>query len=76
MNELSIEELDAWRQDILTRKVFRKLDERIAEIQEILGDGGTLNHSSAIETLANTARAVGQIEGIREVFQLQGIKTS
>jgi len=36
----------------------------------VLGSGGTLNHSSAIETLANTSEQVGIIAGIREIFDL------
>ena len=59
-----------WRQDPMTIEVFKHLEKRIKEIEEDLGTGGGLNHSSATETLANTAREVGKIEGIREIFDL------
>ena len=59
-----------WQRDPMTIEVFKRLEKRITEIEGILGTGGTLNHSSATETLANTAREVGRIEGIREIFTL------
>jgi len=59
-----------WRQDPMTIEVFKRLEKRITEIEEVLGSGGTLNHSSAIETLANTSEQVGIIAGIREIFDL------
>lgn len=59
-----------WRQDPMTVEVFKHLEKRIAEIESVLGSGGTLNHSSATETLANTSEQVGIIAGIREIFDL------
>ena len=53
-----------WRQDPMTIEAFKHLEKRIAEIEEGLGS------ESASGTLANTAREVGRIEGIREIFDL------
>ena len=65
-NEMLVE----WRQDPTTREVFKRLRGTINEIEEEIGSGRTLVHSSAEETLANTAREVGRIAGIREVLNL------
>jgi len=54
----------------MTIEVFKRLENRIKEIEGNLGTGGTLNRSSAIETLANTSAEVGRIEGIREILDL------
>ena len=70
MTELTREIYTAWKQQADTMLVFRKIDQRIKEIQEGMGTGGTLTHSSATETLANTAREVGRIEGLSEIFDL------
>lgn len=70
MEELTSKEILLWRQETITRKVFARLEQKISEIQEILGTGGTLNRSSADETLANTAHEVGRIEGINEILNL------
>lgn len=71
MNDLPQESYLGWQRDPMTIKVFLRLEAKIKEIEENLGSGGTLNHSSTSETLANTAREVGRIEGIREIFNLE-----
>ena len=74
MDELTEVEFVAWIQDITTRKVFKLLEKKIKEIQRNLGTGGTLNASSPWETLTNTAKEVGKIEGIQEIFDLDVYK--
>lgn len=71
MDNLTKEQYIGWKQDPTTIKVFQQLEKRIVEIQENLGTGGTLNRSSAIETLANTTHEIGKIEGIREIFDME-----
>lgn len=60
-----------WKQDPMTIKVFQRLEKRIKEIEEGLGSGGSINRSSATETLANSCWEAGKIEGIREIFNLE-----
>jgi len=64
-------QLDGWKIDPVTIMVFKKLEEKIAQIKDNLGTGGSLNCSSSTETLGNTAREVGKIEGISEIFDLE-----
>uniref|UniRef100_A0A6M3JYI6 Uncharacterized protein n=1 Tax=viral metagenome TaxID=1070528 RepID=A0A6M3JYI6_9ZZZZ len=66
---LTKEMLAEWRQNPTTREVFKRLRTMINEIEGELGAGRTLVHSSAEETLAHTARAVGRIAGINELLE-------
>jgi len=70
MPEIPQSDIDGWKILPLTQEVFKRLKARIAEIEDNLGSGATLNSSSAEETLANTAREVGRIEGIKEIFEI------
>ena len=70
MDELTEKEYVDWLQTHTTRKVFRKLEEKIKEIEENMGTGGTINRSDANETLANSCWEAGKIEGIREIFNM------
>ena len=71
MDELTESEFVAWLQDATTRKVIKMNEKKIADIQENLGTGGTLDHSSAIVTLANTSESVGKIDGLKKSFELE-----
>ncbi len=67
---LTAEEYEAWSQDPLTRKVLKQLEQKILMIEEDLGQGKTLDEDSAESTLGHTARLVGKIEGINEIFRI------
>jgi hypothetical protein len=66
---LTNETLSEWRQNPTTREVFKYLQKNIQTLEQKLGQGGTLNRSSAIETLANTAYETGLIEGIKVMLE-------
>lgn len=46
------------------------MEEEHQALLEHLGNGGTLNPSSAEETLANTARAVGMLNAFKRILQI------
>lgn len=66
---LTKETLAEWRQNPTTREVFKHFRGVIRGLEEQIGCGSTLNHSSAEETLANTARDIGIITGIKSVIE-------
>jgi hypothetical protein len=62
MNNLSKEELEGWRNDIVTRKIFADLNERIDFIKEEWASNRFVENEEAY--------ARGKIEGIREIFNV------
>ena len=70
MELITKEEYEGWQQDSVTRKVLKQLEYKIVLIQAELGQGKTLDEDSAESTLAGTAKAVGKIEGINEIFKI------
>lgn len=67
---LTKETLSEWRQNPVTREVFKHFRGVVRDIEEKMGAGGTLNYSSAEETLANTAHDAGIIIGIKSVMEM------
>lgn len=52
------------------QEVFKELARHREDLLVHLGSGGTLNHSSAESTLANTASVVGEIRGINRLLEM------
>ena len=57
-------------QDTITRKILTQLETKIETIKHDLAQGKTLDEDSAESTLGHTARLVGKIEGINEIFKI------
>lgn len=70
MEPITDEEYEGWSQDPVTKKVFKRLELTMDNIRRIIGAGGTLDEDSAEATLGRTARLVGKIEGINEIFNV------
>lgn len=70
MEPITKEEYESWAQDSVTRKVIIQLELKILNIEQQLAQGKTLNEDSAESTLAATAKAIGKIEGINEIFKI------
>ena len=70
MQPIKQADIDSWKILPITQEVFKRLKAKIAEIEGDLGSGSTLNASSSTETLANTAREIGRIEGMKEIFEI------
>lgn len=54
--------------------MFRALEAERLALLEHLGNGGTLNPSSAEETLANTALTVGLVRGINRLLEIDFVE--
>ena len=70
MEPITKEEYESWVQDPITRKVLKQLEDKISGITSDLGTGRTLDEDNAEATLSRTARLVGKIEGINEIFNV------
>lgn len=70
MEPITKEEYEGWSQDPVTRKVLKQLENKLLGLTSELSTGKTLNEDSAESTLAATAKAVGKIEGINEIFKI------
>ena len=62
------EQYAAWRGNPLTEEVFKHLQAKCNQLKDMLANGSTLSNESADATAIQTARLVGNIEGLKEVM--------
>lgn len=69
--KLTEEDVAEFRQYPVNKKVFAYLQERIGDMQEEMGRGGTLFPGSADNTQAETATLIGIIRGVKLVLEIE-----
>lgn len=70
MEPITKEEYEGWLQDPVTKKVVKQFENKSSNIQQDLALGMTLDEDCADRTAILTAKAVGKIEGINEIFKI------
>ena len=67
---LNPEAFHSWKVQPETREVFKALEEAISIMEKEIGMGGTLSERPGM-TMQMTARAVGYIEGIKALLDME-----
>jgi hypothetical protein len=67
---ISKEDLLQWMEEPVSRAFIGAIKEKIKELYVELGNGRTLDISNSSVTLAETAKAVGKIEILQEVLDI------
>lgn len=70
MELITKEEYEDWSQHPVTRKVLKQLEDKILFLKTDFSIGKTLDEDSFAHTTILTAKAVGKIEGINEIFKI------
>lgn len=66
----SVQDRADWKNLSVTQAYLQVLQDLLHELEQQLIQGETLNHSSAEETLALTARLVGRADGLSSAIEL------
>lgn len=66
--EVTAEELQLWRENKITEYLFSELEDTKNGLKEHLGNGGTLGNE------IETAKTVGQIQGINQAYIVVGVE--
>ena len=69
--ELTQEGLAEWKTHPVTIKIFQEIASYIEELKDVLADGLTLND---VNTGQQTAKVVGQIEGLKQIIEFTVIE--
>ena len=69
---LTKDELVEWFLNPITKKVRFKIEKKIRECQEHLGNGWTLHRESMERTALETAELAGKVEGLEFIFEIEG----
>jgi hypothetical protein len=56
----------------ITKKVRHRIQQKIEETRDRLGDGFTVYMGNSDKTAMNTAKETGRIEGLEFIFNLEG----
>ena len=72
--ELNPEDWHDWKDSPVTQEYFRQVSLKIREHMISLGNGVTLNTQSADQTAIETAKAVGAVEALQDILDIEFIK--
>lgn len=67
---ISKEDLLQWMEEPVTKAFIKEINSKLKELYLVLGNGATLDTSNSNTTLAETAKAVGKIEILQEVLDI------
>jgi len=63
------EQFQEWKSNPTTVEIFKELEQVRDDIKDALCSGQTLNSSSS-EMISNTARLIGNLEGINQLLNI------
>lgn len=63
-----------WKDNPTTRKVMYLLECEMSEVQDRMSKGGTVAYGDAEKTAMLQSHDVGYLEGIKQIFDLEGVK--
>jgi len=66
---MNSEQFQEWKSNPTTVEIFKELEKVRDDIKDALCSGQTLNSSSS-ETISNTARLIGNLEGINQLLNI------
>ena len=69
--EITQEQFEEWRDHPITQEVFRIVHLQRDQIEESLGNGATLSPESMESTAIQTAKAVGNVEGLNQLLRIR-----
>ena len=69
---LTKDDLVGWFMNPVTKKVRHRIQQKIEETRNRLGDGFTVYMGNSDKTAMNTAKETGRIEGLEFIFNLEG----
>ena len=70
MSEISKEQFEFWKELPETKIILSIVRERIAECQQFVADGGTCFSRDVDATAMETAKAIGEIQGLNFVLDI------
>ena len=68
VQNISKDDLDAWKAAPVTRQVFKAIADRLDEIERNLGRGRYLDHDNPYRTQSKTSQASGMCKALKDVL--------
>jgi len=69
--EVNKEDFLEWKDNPVTRYYFKQINFKIIELCKAMGGGSTLNAENPHQTIVETAKAVGAIDALTDILNIE-----